>query len=328
MKASVILPTHNRAYILKYCIQYILNQNISDYEVIVIDDASTDNTPDLVSPLTTSHCPKTTLKYIRLDKQKGPYVARNIGIKEASGNIIAFIDDDCVATKDWLTNGLTAFSDTNLGIVQGKTEAKIDFDVKEELKKGHFFFRGVQILNAGWQYQTCNIFYRKSALIAANVFDERLHAGEDTDLGTRVKNLGYSYAFIQSALVYHNVDQISLTSYLKDYKRSQYVPLYFKKHKELREKLFWRYFWSKYDFFLTIAILSIPLGLLVSPFLLLLALPYLLSTFLRFHLVTVKMGRLLTLCYRIAMAPFSVLSDIVHISYFIIGSIRYRSIVI
>jgi GT2 family glycosyltransferase len=221
-----------------------------------------------------------------------------------------------------------AFSDTNLGMVQGKTEAKIDFDVKEELKKGHFFFRGVQILNAGWQYQTCNIFYRKNALMVVNGFDERLQAGEDTDLGTRVKNLGYSYVFNQSALIYHNVDQISLTSYLKDFKRSQYVPLYFKKHKDLRSKLFWKYFWSRNDFLLIVAIFSVPLGLLASPFIFLLAVPYLLTTFLRFHLVTLRMDRLLALSYRVAMAPFSVLSDIVHFSYSVIGSIRYRCIVI
>ena len=66
-----------------------------------------------------------------------------------------------------------------MGIVQGKTEAQVNLNVKEELRKGRFFFRGVQILHAGWQYQTCNIFYRKNALMTVKGFDERLQAGEE-----------------------------------------------------------------------------------------------------------------------------------------------------
>ena len=151
---------------------------------------------------------------------------------------------------------------------------------------------------------------------------------KNTDLGTRVKNEGYAYTFLEDALVYHSVDPVSLSSYLKYYKQSQYVPLYIKKHKYLRAKIFWKYFWSKKDLLLILAFFSIPLGLLVWPFLLLLALPYLLNAFLRYYLVTIKMGRPLSLLYRVAMTPFSILGDLITFSYFLIGSARYRCLVI
>lgn len=88
---SVIIPTYNRAYILPKAIESVINQTYPRIELLVVDDGSTDNTPYIV--------PKYKLKYIRLPKNFGPSFARNIGIEQAKGELIAFLDSDDVFVK-------------------------------------------------------------------------------------------------------------------------------------------------------------------------------------------------------------------------------------
>ncbi|MEA3431877.1 MAG: glycosyltransferase family 2 protein, partial [candidate division WOR-3 bacterium] len=91
VEASVIIPSHNRRELLEYSLAHILNQTTDNYEVILIDDASTDGTHNLIGNWKLEIG---NLRYIRLERQSGPYVARNIGIREAKGDIIIFIDSD------------------------------------------------------------------------------------------------------------------------------------------------------------------------------------------------------------------------------------------
>lgn len=89
---SVIIPTYNRAYILPKAIESILAQNYPHIELIVVDDNSKDETPYIVS--------KYKLKYVRLPQNFGPAFARNRGIFQAKGELIAFLDSDDVFVKE------------------------------------------------------------------------------------------------------------------------------------------------------------------------------------------------------------------------------------
>lgn len=93
IKATIIIPTRNRGYVLKYCLENILNQSCDSYEVIVVDDASEDETPEINA---TCKMLNANFRYIRLNERKGPYVARNIGVEEAKGEVIIFIDSDVI----------------------------------------------------------------------------------------------------------------------------------------------------------------------------------------------------------------------------------------
>jgi len=95
MKFSIIVPAHNRMGTLRQTLAAATDQDFSEYEVIVVDDGSSDGTPEMVQREFSS---------VRLLRQpnRGPAAARNTGLLAAWGEIIAFTDDDCLPPNDWL----------------------------------------------------------------------------------------------------------------------------------------------------------------------------------------------------------------------------------
>jgi glycosyltransferase involved in cell wall biosynthesis len=94
---SVVIPTFNRAYLIERPIQSVLAQTCSSFEIIIVDDNSTDNTEELVKGIGDSR-----IKYVRHDQNHGSNVARNTGIENATGEYIAFLDSD----DEWLPEKL------------------------------------------------------------------------------------------------------------------------------------------------------------------------------------------------------------------------------
>ena len=92
---SVVIPTFNRSAFLKKAVESVLSQGYQDLELIVVDDGSEDDTPEVV----TGFGPD--IKYIK-QKNKGPGAARNLGIKNSKGGFIAFLDSDDRWDKDKL----------------------------------------------------------------------------------------------------------------------------------------------------------------------------------------------------------------------------------
>jgi len=118
IKISVIICTYNRAKYLEKAIESILNQSLpkKDYEILVIDNGSIDNTHEVCNKFK-------RIKYIYEPKQ-GLSKARNTGLKAAKGKYVAFIDDDAIASKNWLKNIISDFenSKANIGCVCGKVD--------------------------------------------------------------------------------------------------------------------------------------------------------------------------------------------------------------
>jgi glycosyltransferase involved in cell wall biosynthesis len=96
-KVSVIIPTYNRAHLLPECLESVLTQSFSDFEIIIIDDGSTDNTKEVVS--------KYPVRYV-YQKNQGAHAARNKAIGMAKGEYIAFIDSDDMLLKDSIKMGV------------------------------------------------------------------------------------------------------------------------------------------------------------------------------------------------------------------------------
>ena len=92
---SVIIPTYNRAHLVDRAIQSVLNQTYKDFELIIVDDGSTDNTEDIIKEFQKKD---ERIKYIRHEENRGGSAARNTGIKAAKGEYIAFLDSD----DEWL----------------------------------------------------------------------------------------------------------------------------------------------------------------------------------------------------------------------------------
>lgn len=215
MKITLIIPTYNRKDTLKKCLNAVFNQTYpkTDYEVIVIDDGSTDGTEELVkSLLNDSPC---TLRYFK-QENKGPAAARNVGIKNANGKIILFIGDDIIATptlldehikwhKDYSNNNIAV-----LGYVTWSPEIEITPFMKW-LENGGLQFNFWQIedkieVDTQNYFYTCNISLKREFLLENDeFFDEEFPyaAFEDIELGYRLKKRGMIIKYNKEAVAYH-----------------------------------------------------------------------------------------------------------------------------
>jgi glycosyltransferase involved in cell wall biosynthesis len=188
MKITVIAATYNRKELLEKLINSLLNQNYKDYEVIIVDDGSTDGTDKFLENIKD--------KKLTFFKQKNlyPAVARNTGIKHAKGNIIAFTDDDCIADKNWLKEIENCFEENkDILAVEGKTTS---YDTTPFTK---------QVINEnGQKYNTCNLAVYKKILIEIDCFDEDYPFGtlEDQDLAARILRKG-KIKFCDKAIIVH-----------------------------------------------------------------------------------------------------------------------------
>jgi len=113
---SVIISTYNRAYLIDRFIQSVLNQTYQDFELIVVDDGSTDNTEDIIRQFQEKD---KRIKYIKHDKNKGGSAERNTGIKNSVGKYIAFQDSDDEWFPEKLEKQMEVFKNTSskVGVV-------------------------------------------------------------------------------------------------------------------------------------------------------------------------------------------------------------------
>ena len=96
-KISVIVPMHNSSKYLTECIESILNQTYNNFEIIIVDDASTDNSVEIASEIKDNR-----IRIFKLEENLGVATARNKGIEEATGDYICFIDSDDYWVRDKL----------------------------------------------------------------------------------------------------------------------------------------------------------------------------------------------------------------------------------
>jgi glycosyltransferase involved in cell wall biosynthesis len=327
---SVIIPTHNRRELLRATIESLFNQTYAkdSYEIVVIDNASTDDTEGMVRSLQDA-APCILVYYRKLNE--GPGIARNIGIKEARGSIVAFTESDCIADPHWLENGVSKMTD-GVGLVQGKTLPNPDQPITA-------FSHTQSIHRENGIYQTCNIFYRKDILdlvggfspefIGLDCFGNPMMGGEDTDLAWRVKKRGWKSVFADDALVYHHVFSVRPYEAITNFRMYQillYVfPYLVKKHPELRDVYFYRrLFLSKKKALFDLFFVSIALGLLIHYGIFLFAFPYL-----AFRFKSVFKGRPLKTYHRgLFLIFYSMIMDFICSIMVALGSIRYRIIIL
>lgn len=212
MQISVIIPTYNRRKILSECLGELEGQSFSkeEFEVIVVDDASRDRTYELVG----SFGHRLNIRYFRQEKNRGPAAARNVGIKEAKGEIIAFLDDDCLPDKDWLANISGIFkSAENIEIIQGGFKL---FRTNSPVRKMHLastiladekrILRNKTIfgLDQALFFGSGNSSIRRSTLFKHDLyFDEGLITREDADLYRRIRLAGLDIIYSENVRVSH-----------------------------------------------------------------------------------------------------------------------------
>ena len=206
MKISVIIPTYNRKKTLARAIQSVINQSLSPFEILIIDDGSNDGTEEWVKENFQN------IKYI-YQNNRGVSSARNIGIKNANGDWIAFLDSD----DEWLPNKL------HEQVKAIESNPKIKFFHTNEI----WIRNGVRVNQmkkhkkyGGYIFEKCldicrvspsSVLIRKEVFDNIGVFDESLRVCEDYDLWLRITSK-YPVVFLDEPLIYKyggHADQLS-----------------------------------------------------------------------------------------------------------------------
>ena len=178
---SVIIPTYNRGWVVQEAIDSVLDQDFRDYELIVVDDGSDDNTREILGAYG---------KAITVLQQsnRGVSAARNRGIAEAAGRLIAFLDSDDLWLPRKLTTQVKFFAENADAVINQTQEIWIRNGVRVNPKKRHHKFSGMIFERslALCLVSPSAVMIKKCLFDAVGVFDEQLPACEDYDLWLRV----------------------------------------------------------------------------------------------------------------------------------------------
>jgi len=209
---SVIIPTHNRAAMVRRAVASVLRQTYPHLECIVVDDASTDDTAQIVAEFGDGR-----IRYLRHERNKGASAARNTGIAQATGELIAFLDDD----DEWLPAKL----EKQVPLLQqapeqvGLVYCWLDYYRDETLvREWHPTLQGYvfdRVLDAQRLGNSSTLLVRREVVETVGGFDESLPRGNDGDFIRRVCR-DYEVDYVPEVLVYVFVGHTGITASGKD----------------------------------------------------------------------------------------------------------------
>ncbi|WP_218079718.1 glycosyltransferase family 2 protein [Anthocerotibacter panamensis] len=228
MFLSVVIPTYNRLPILTKALTALEQQTwTGSYEVVVVDDGSTDGTVKFLQTETKR------FSHVRLIEQdhQGPAAARNLGVKEAKGDTIIFIDSDLVVTEVFLASHVQTLTESGDERVftYGRVVNTANFEdpTSEPYKLTDF---------SAAYFATGNVAIQRRWLLEAGLFDEgfSLYGWEDLELGVRLKKLGLKLLKCPKAVGYHWHPAFSLTQLPRliqiEYERGRMGVFFYRKH--------------------------------------------------------------------------------------------------
>ncbi len=201
MQCSIVIPTYNRKPILEKCLKALEQQNFDEgYEVVVVDDGSTDGTVEWLNQSSQ------VFPHVRLllQNHQGPAAARNLGVEQAAGDTIVFIDSDLVVTETFLQCHAEALMQGQKALGHDRlftygaviNTSNFDHPTAEAYKLTDF---------SAAYFATGNVMIPRQWLLQAGLFDPQfsLYGWEDLELGVRLKNLGLKIVKVPEAVGYH-----------------------------------------------------------------------------------------------------------------------------
>ncbi|MEE9594332.1 MAG: glycosyltransferase [Candidatus Hydrothermarchaeales archaeon] len=264
---SIIVAVRNQAEYIEACVLSLINLDYPQKEIIVVDDASTDGTFELVRKL--------NVKLTGLKVQGGPAKARNVGALISEGEILAFVDGDCIVPSDWLKKIVKLYGQS-VGAAGGPNytpKDQVSFGrwvgylpgVSGSLREDYCGGRVVHI-------RGCNSSYLAKAFWEVGGFDEAYTGGggEEEDLTFRILNTGYRVVYSENAYLWH-WRRKTLLDFLKQHYNYGRWGVFLR----LRNGHIYSYAWRLLR---SLSIYSIVIGLLLdNPLLISLPLPVLVS---------------------------------------------------
>ena len=305
----MIVPARDAEATLGRTLEALARQDLEgSYEVIVVDDGSTDRTAEIAAA-------GRSLVELVQQEPRGPAVARNTGVEASTAAALAFCDADCFPTPGWLRQGLVALESADL--VQGQVLPDRSTPVGP-------FDRTLWVTEEGGMYETANLFVRRETFDHVGGFEEwlRVEVGiamfEDSWFAWRARRRGARTAFEPKAVVHHAVFCRSPAEYVAERRRLRYFPAVAARIPELRRRFFYRRaFLNRRSAALDAALAGTALAAARrSPFPLLAAAPYGRAVMRRAR----SFGRGWPL-----IAAVDVVADLVGLASLLRGSVRYRS---
>ncbi len=199
---SIVIPTYNSGKYLVAALSSALEQTYDARDIIVVDDGSTDDTPEIMATYNNRYA----MRYIRINRS-GASHARNIGIREARGDYVAFLDADDMWFRDKLEKQLPLFLNMNVGVVYSR--ATLINEEGHEMLSNHDvckLYRG-DVLNRiliGDFTPLSSLVLRRKCFDEVGLFDETLDRHEDYDLKVRMA-ARYDYDYVNAPLIKHRV---------------------------------------------------------------------------------------------------------------------------
>jgi GT2 family glycosyltransferase len=206
-KVSVVVCTYNGARTIEGCLDALLGLDYPDFDVIVVDDGSSDG----VSALAASY----DVRMIRTE-HRGLSAARNTGTDASDGEIVAFCDDDCLPDADWLRYLVRSLTGSTHAGVGGPNVPPSDTLIADSI--GHAPGGPVHVLasdSVAKHIPGCNMAFHRAVLEQVGGFDPRFRvAGDDVDVCWRIQDAGGTLGFSPAALVWHRA-RSSVAAYVR-----------------------------------------------------------------------------------------------------------------
>lgn len=175
---SVIVPAYNTRELTKNCIESLLIQSFREFEIIIIDDCSNDGTWEMLQKIKDER-----IKLIRTKKTGGPSASRNVGIKNSKGKYVFSIDGDCVASKNWIKEGVKIFEKEKCVGVEGSI-----YYVSKNYKPTAI--DRITENKTGGLYMTASMAYTKEVLDKVGQSDEKFMRMHDREFAFKAMKYG------------------------------------------------------------------------------------------------------------------------------------------
>lgn len=222
MLFTVITPSHQRKKLLKKLLDSFTEQTFKDFEVIIVATEG-DEAFDLESE---KYSFPVEFCFIPNDPTGGRSASlkRNFGAQRAQGQWLAFTDDDCLTSPQWLEEAYKAIRTGEYQMLEGGVNIPTP-------EKATFPYKGILRLSQPGGYQTCNMFYLKEAFLKLGGFDKNFpYYLEDTDLAWTFLENGYKAHFAEKAMISHPVPPPVTKKMLESAFRLEKLPYLKKKH--------------------------------------------------------------------------------------------------
>lgn len=194
---SVIIPTYNRAQFIRRAIDSVLNQTYKNFELIIVDDGSTDETEDFLDPLKKAGL----IRYLKRPNL-GVSCARNFGVENATGTFISFLDSD----DEWLPHKLQ----DQLNFLERHSSLRIVYGEELWIRNGkRVNQKKIHQKSGGWIFDQCvqqcliapsSVMMEKSLFLEMGGFDEQFMVCEDYDLWLKISSL-FEIGFVSHPLI-------------------------------------------------------------------------------------------------------------------------------